>query len=65
MEPGTRVVFKYQKGAGYGTVIPGQYRDNEGIIFVVWDKNPGQFIAYRCNEVRATRKDEEKNYPIG
>jgi hypothetical protein len=63
VKPGTRVTFKYQKGFGYGTVIPGQFRNNDGLIFVVWDKKQGQFTAYSCNEVRKTRKNEEEQYP--
>jgi hypothetical protein len=65
MNPGDRVTFKYQKGFGYGTVIPGQYRDNKGIVFVAWDKTPTVYTGYRCNEVRKTRKNEEEEYPEG
>ena len=63
MEPGDRVAMKYDKRFHYGTVIPGQYRNNKGIVFVAWDENPNYFVAYRCNEVRKVRTNEEEQFP--
>jgi hypothetical protein len=65
MNPGDRVTIKYDRRTFYGTVIPEQFKDNEEIVFVVWDREPDYFKAYRCGEVRLVRDGEEEKYPEG
>lgn len=62
MNPGNRVTMKYDKRFHYGTVIEPQYKESEGLIFVIWDRDPSYFVAY-SGEVRLVRKDEEKKFP--
>jgi len=62
LEPGDRVTMGYDKAYHYGTVIEGQFRNNEGKVFVVWDRFPDRFTAYSSGEVRKVRKGEEEKF---